>query len=117
MSTPLRRRARGAYSLKRDRPTKRQECYRDHSLTHCRAETAGTSGRLRWKPPGGCLCLPLEQPEELQIGGVFDDHRCGNMRDVLIGSDLVVLHRRSEVIGRCQGAVDRMVGLLVVVQQ
>jgi hypothetical protein len=56
-----------------------------------------------------------EQAEQLQVCDVLDDHRRGDMGNVLIRPDLVVLHGRPEVVGGCHRAVDRTFGLLVVV--
>jgi hypothetical protein len=56
----------------------------------------------------------LEESQQLQVGDVFDNDRCRDVRDVVVGADFRFLHRGTESVGRCQGPEDRLCGLEII---
>src|SRR5689334_21140916 len=50
----------------------------------------------------------LEKSQQLQVGGVFDDHWRRDMRDVVVWADFCFLHRSTESVGRRVGPVARL---------
>jgi hypothetical protein len=99
-------------------------------LEHVNSANVATGMQVLNAVPAVCAAAPggagaggptthggSEQAEQLQIGDVLDDHWRGHVRNVLVGTDLCVLDRRPEPIGRGDRPVDRVLRALVVVQQ
>ena len=55
----------------------------------------------------------LDETEQLQVGDVFVDQRCRQMRNVFVCTDFRRLHRLAEHIGRSGCAPQRLLRLLV----